>query len=202
MEIKVIAGDATRVETGAIVIGFFKDTESLDGDLATIDKVLDGAISRLVSQGEVKGKTGEITVVHGLGKLSAARVVIVGLGKREELTLDRIRGTVAEACRYLQRKGIADVAVVDVGGDAIDITKEVSTRTISEGALLGVYTFRKHITKEAEHGEIKTLTIISKSKEDICSLEQGIEKGRILAEAANLARDMVNEPANYMTPTD
>jgi len=202
MEIKVIAGDATRVETGAIVIGFFKDTESLDGDLATIDKVLDGAISRLVSQGEVKGKMGEITVVHSLGKLSVARVVIVGLGKREELTLDRIRGAVAEACRYLQRKGIADVAVTDVGGDAIDITQEVSTRTITEGALLGVYSFRKHITREDGHGEIEKLTIVSRSKDGIHLMEQGVEKGRILAEAANLARNMVNEPANYMTPTD
>ncbi|GAI29506.1 unnamed protein product, partial [marine sediment metagenome] len=32
-------------------------------------------------------------------------------------------------------------------------------------------------------------------------LEQGCYKGRVLAEATNLARDMVNEPANYMTPT-
>ncbi len=202
MEIKVIAGDATQVETGAIVIGFFEGTDGLDGGLATIDKALDGAISWLVSQGEVKGKTGEISVIHSLGKIPAARVVIVGLGKREELTLDRIRGAVAEACRCLQRKGVDDVAVGAVGGDTIGITPEISAQTITEGALLGVYSFRKHITKEAEHGEIKKLSIISRSKDDIRSLEQGVEKGRVLAEAANLARDMVNEPANYMTPTN
>jgi len=109
---------------------------------------------------------------------------------------------VAEACRYLQRKGVADVAVAAVGGDVVSMTLEVTARTIAEGALLGVYTFRKHITKEAEHGDIKKLTIISGSKENIRSLEKGVEKGRILAEAANLARDMVNEPSNYMTPTD
>ena len=202
MEIKIVVGDVTRVETGAVIIGFFKDTESLDGDIAIINRALDGAISRLVSQGEIKGKTGEIAVVHSLGRIPAARVAVVGLGKREELALDRIRGAVAEACRSLQRKGVDDVAVGDVGSDTIDATPEVYAQAVTEGALLGVYSFRKHVTQEAEHGEIKKLSLVSRSKEDVCSFEQGVDKGRILAEAANLARDMVNEPSNYMTPTD
>jgi leucyl aminopeptidase len=202
MEIKVVASDATKVEAGAVIIGLFKGTEDLDGGLAIVDKALDGAISRLISQGEVKGKPGEITIIHSLGKIPANRVVVVGLGKREEFALDIMRGAVAEACRYLQRKGVSDVAVADIGGDAIEVTPEVYAQTIVEGALLGVYTFRRHITKEAEYGEIGRLAIVSGGREDFGSLERGVKKGKILAEAANLARDMVNEPSNYMTPID
>jgi leucyl aminopeptidase len=202
MEIKVVAGDATQIETGAVIIGYFKDTNSPGGELAVVDKALDGSVSRLISQGEIKGKPGEITVIYSLGKIPANRVAVVGLGKKEEYTLDKIRGAVAETCRHLQRKGIADVAVADVGSDAIDVAPEVYAQAVTEGALLGVYTFRKHITREAENGEIKKLSIISRNKGDISFLEQGVERGRIIAEAANLARDMVNEPSNYMTPTD
>ncbi len=202
MEVKVIVGDATQVKAGAIVVSFFEGTESLDGDIATIDVALDGAISQLISQGEIKGKLGEVTVVHSLGKLPAARVVIVGLGQRERLALDKIRGVVADACRYLQQKRVGDIAIVNLGVGITDITPECSAQAITEGALLGVYSFRRHITKEAEYGEIKKLSIVSRSEADVHLLEQGIEKGRILAEAANLARDMVNEPANYMTPAD
>lgn len=69
---------------------------------------------------------------------------------------------------------------------------------MTEGALLGLYTFRRHITqKENNIGEIKNFIIIGKEKG---ALEKTIEKGQILAEAANRARDMVNEPANFMTP--
>ena len=199
MEIKVIAGDVTQVKAGALVLGFFKGEESLDGDLASVDKALDGAISQLVSQGEVKGKLGEITIIHSLGKLPAARVVVVGLGQREELTRDKIRGVVAETGRCLQRKEVDDIAIVVPG--IADITPDVSAQAIAEGALLGTYSFRKHITKEAEYGEIKRLSLISRSKADVPLLQRGVEKGRVLAEAANLARDMVNEPANLMTPT-
>ncbi|MFC1995863.1 leucyl aminopeptidase [Chloroflexota bacterium] len=60
---------------------------------------------------------------------------------------------------------------------------------------------RKYITKEAEEGEIKQLLIVGGDEANLSSLEQGYHKGRVLAEATNLARDMINEPGNYMTPS-
>ncbi|MFC2059576.1 leucyl aminopeptidase, partial [Chloroflexota bacterium] len=45
------------------------------------------------------------------------------------------------------------------------------------------------------------LWIVSSDENNLALLEQGCYKGRVLAEATNLARDMVNEPSNYMTPT-
>ena len=200
MEIRVITGDVTKIEAGAIVVNLFEGVESLDGDIATVDKALDGAISQLVSQGEIKGKLGEITIIHSLGKLPAARVVIAGLGKKPELTLDKIRGVVAEACRLLQKKGIDDAATVVLGAGVGDITPGSASQTITEGALLGLYSFRRHITKEPEYGEIKQLSIVATSEDDVHLLERGCDEGKVLAEAAKLARDMVNEPANYMTP--
>ena len=80
MEIKTITGDITKIKAGAIVVNLFEGMQHLDGDLATIDKALEGAITQLISQGEIKGKLNEITIIHSLGKLPAARIVIAGLG--------------------------------------------------------------------------------------------------------------------------
>jgi len=201
MEIKVIVGDITKIKTDAIIVNFFEGMESLDGDTAVVDKALDGAISQLISQGEIKGKLNEITVVHSLGKLPTARVVVTGLGKQAELSINKIRGAVAEACRWLRKKGVENIASVAQGAGINNISYEDAAQTIAEGALLGLYAFRKHITKEDDKlGEIKQLLIVG-SDETKLSLEKGSDKGRILAEATNLARDMVNEPANYMTPS-
>ena len=201
MEIKVIVGDITKIKTDAIIVNFFEGMESLDGDIAVVDKALDGAISQLISQGEIKGKLNEITVVHSLGKLPTARVVVTGLGKQAELSINKIRGAVAETCRWLRKKGVANIASVAQGAGVNGISFEDAAQTIAEGALLGLYAFRKHITKEDDKlGEIKQLLIVG-SDETKLSLEKGSDKGRILAEATNLARDMVNEPANYMTPS-
>ncbi len=202
MEIKVIVGDIAEIEADAIMVNHFEGMERLKGDIADIDKALDGAISRLIAQGEIKGKLDEVTVVHSLGKLPSARVAIVGLGKQEELSQDKVRGAVAETCRLLRKKGVGGIATVAQGAGVAGISPEGAAQAVTEGALLGLYSFRKHITKEAEHGDIKQLTIATADKTQLSRLEQGCDRGRVLAEATNLARDMVNEPANYMTPGD
>jgi len=201
MEIKVIAGDITKVKADAILVNFFEEKESLEGNIATIDKSLDGAISQLISQGEIKGKLNEITVIHSLGKLPATRVVVAGLGKEGELSQDKVRGAVAETCRLLQPKGSESIATIAQGAGINRISPEDAAQAVTEGALLGTYSFRRHITKEAEYGKIKQLTIVDTDETKLPVLEQGCHRGKILAEATNLARDMVNEPANYMTPS-
>jgi len=200
VEIKVIVDDITKIKTGAIIVNFFEGVERLGGDIATVDKALDGAISQLISQGEIKGKLNEITIIHSLGKLPAARVVVAGLGKKHELSLDRVRGVVAEACRGLRQKSVDNIATIAQGAGIAGISLESAAQAVTEGALLGVYSFRRHITKEAEYGEVKQLVIVGSDEASLPILVQGCNKGKVLAEATNLARDMVNEPANYMTP--
>ncbi len=200
MEIKVIAGDITKIRTDAIIVNFFEGMKRPDGDIAAVDKALDGAISQLISQGEIKGKLDEITIVHSLGKLPTARVVVAGLGKQSELSTNKVRGAVAETCRWLRQKGIGNIATTAQGAGINDIRLEDAAQVVTEGALLGLYSFRRHITKEDDKpGEIKQLLIVG-SDEAKPHLEKGSSKGKALAEATNLARDMVNEPANYMTP--
>ncbi len=201
MEIKVVAGDIAKTKADAIIMPFFEGMECPEGDIAAIDKALDGAISRLISQGEIKGKLNEITIIHSLSKLPAVRVVIAGLGKQQELSQDKVRGAIAGACRLLRQKEVSSIATTAQGAGIAGITPEGAAQAITEGALLGVYSFRRYITKEAEYGEIKQLLIVSSDKSELPALEQGYHKGKVLAEATNLARDMVNEPANHMTPS-
>ena len=201
MKIETIAGDITEIKADAIIINSFEGMKKPEGDTEAVDKALGGAISQLISQGEIKGKLNELSLVHSLGKLPSSRVAVVGLGKQAELNNNKVRGAVAEACRWLRQKGVASIATVAQGVGINGINFETAAQAITEGALLGLYTFRKHITKEEDKpGEIKELSIVSSDKAKP-QLEAGINKGRILAEVTNLARDMVNEPANFMTPS-
>jgi len=199
MEIKAVVGNIIDIDAGAIIVNHFEEMEQPEGDTATVDKALDGAISQLIKQGDIKGKLNEITLVHSLGKLPASRVVVTGLGKKPELSTNKVRGAVAETCRWLRQKGVDNVASVAQGAGINGINEESAAQAVTEGALLGLYAFRRYITKkENDFGEIKRLLIVGREKP---RLEQAITRGRIMAEAANWARDLVNEPANYMTPS-
>jgi len=202
VEITAAAGDITRSAVDAIAVGCYEGAAAPEGAAAAVDAALGGAIVQLVSRGEIKGKLDQVTLVHTLGKLPAGKVAVVGLGKKTDLTLDRVRGAAAVVCRALRRASAADVAFAPLGAGVSGITVSASAQAIAEGAVLGLYTFRKHVTKEPENGEIKALTVVDGDPERLPELTAGAARGRIMAEASNLARDMVNEPANYMTPTD
>ncbi len=202
MEIEIIAGDITSIETGAIIAGLFEGSENPGGALAVIDKALDGSIAGLIKQGEIKGKLNELTIVHTMGRLPSERVVIAGLGKEKELTLDRMRGIAAQACRLLQQKGVVRAAAVLDKNSTGNFSLEGVAQAITEGALLGVYSFRKHKTKEPGHRDMERMLIVTSDAAGLDALKEASNKGKILAGATALARDMVNEPANYMTPVN
>jgi leucyl aminopeptidase len=76
---------------------------------------------------------------------------------------------------------------------------EASAEAIAEGAILGLYSFSKY--KKPEYEDIDEILIVAKEGEEVPIIKSAIDKGKAVAQATNMARDMVNEPANYMTPT-
>ena len=109
-----------------------------------MDKALDGAISLLIDEGEIRGKNGEVTVIHTLGRMPARRVVVVGLGKREDFTAEVVRNSTAIVCRKLRGIGVRR-AVINADHDLDNgLTLRDIAEAISEGAILGLYRFNRH----------------------------------------------------------
>jgi leucyl aminopeptidase len=199
LEIKVIVGDITQVEADAIVVNLFEGVEQPEGATVAVDKALDGAIGHLISQGEVKGKLGEIGIVHTFGRLPARIVAIAGLGKRQDFDMDKVRKVSGDFCRSLRKLNCHRIATILHGAGVGGIEPEASSEAIAECSLLGHYNFGRY--KKSEYEDIEQMLIVERDETKLPSLESGVHKGRIMAEATNLARDMVNEPSNYMTPT-
>lgn len=202
MEIKVITGDIAQIEADAIVVNLFEGTTQPGGATAAVDKALDGAISSLINRGETKGKFGEINIIHTFGKprqIGAKVVAIVGLGKSQDFDTDKIRGVAGEFCRALRKLNCHKIATILHGTGTGGIQPEISAQAITEGALLGLYSFNKY--KKPEYEDIEEMLIVIRESDKIPILEQATHKGSVVAEATNLARDMINEPANYMTPS-
>ncbi|MBI4216069.1 MAG: leucyl aminopeptidase [Chloroflexi bacterium] len=201
MEIQVLTGNISTLSVGAALAELYEGQDPLEGVLVAWDQALGGAISRLRAKGEIKGKPRELTLIHTLGRLRPERVLLVGLGKREELTPNRIRDAAAEALRYARRLESETVATTILGAGVAGIKHEQAAQALAEGAILGLYTFRRHQARGENSQDLEKLTLVDPRRKNRAELGQGVTTGRILAEAANQARDMVNEPANYMTPT-
>lgn len=201
MELKIISDDITKLETDAIIIGHPEGEEKPSALLASIDQALGGEISRLIAEGAIKGKLYEVNIINTLGRLPARRVAVVGLGKAAEVNQNRVCGAVAEACRALRRVSARKLATAITSEWGIPET-EATAQSVAEGSLLGLYTFRQHMTKPPEYKEVEELLLVAPKPFQRQVADNGLFVGRIMAEATNFARDMVNEPANVMTPTE
>jgi leucyl aminopeptidase len=201
MQIKVQSGDISAFRADAIVVNLFEGVTSPGGGTGAVDQAMGGAISQLIEAGDIRGKSGEFTLIHSLGKVPAPRVVVAGLGKSSEFSVDKVRGLSGDLARYLRRQRLKNVAVITHGAGIAGLLAEDCAAAIAEGTLLGLYRFLRH-KKAEEDGDLESLTLVEQDASKVPTLERGIERGRILAEATNFCRDLANEPSNYLTPTE
>jgi leucyl aminopeptidase len=200
MKFKTVTGNITEIKTGAIIIGYYQDTKQMDDIMGSVDRILNGVISNLIKQGDIKGKSGESTLLYSNGLIPADRIVIAGMGKKKDLNISKISETVAESCRQLRQKGVTSITMVPLGTGINHIKIASATQAVAEGAILGLYRFRRYMTKKENNTEeVKEVKIVVNEKEKK-QIEKAIEKGQIIAESANWTRDLVNEPSNFMTP--
>ena len=118
MDIRVVVGDVTKFRGDAVVVNLFEGVRAPGGATAAVDAALGGTIRKLIQVNEVTGKWGEQTLVHALGKLPVDRVLVMGLGKREDFTLDRVRIVSAEAVKHLRKIGARRVGTIVHGAGA------------------------------------------------------------------------------------
>ncbi|HEX8733126.1 MAG TPA: leucyl aminopeptidase [Ktedonobacterales bacterium] len=200
-DVRVSTRDVQQFGGDALAVGVFSDDARLQGPAAALDEALAGVIADLLASGEVTGAADEVTLVHTLGKIEPTRVAIVGLGARSKFSVDRVRRAASLACRTLRAAGARHVGLALAWAES-GVNLASAGRAATEGALLGLYEFNQYKTphEKTPRKVIETLTILGRGREP--ALRSAVQRGRILAESANFARDLGNEPPNTLTPTE
>jgi len=192
-------GSAVTIATDAVIAGIYEGEESLSGAAGELNAALGGVIAELIKSGEVKGNLNELHVLHTLGKVPARVVVVAGMGKRAEWDSDRLRDMAGEAVRALRKHKVKSAALAMWSGEGA-LGHSGSAQAVAEGCLLGAYLYRRHMTKDENGHEVEEIILLEDNATALDAVQDGLEKGRIMAGAVLMARDMVNEPANHMTP--
>ncbi len=203
MDITAVQGDISAAEADVVVVNLFEGVTSPGGATGAVDEALGGAIRRLIELGDIRGKAGEFTTIHTFGKLAAPRVLVAGLGKAEDFDVHAVRNLSAEIARACRKPGVTRIATIAHGAGIGGLDPNACAQALAEGTLLGAYQFLRYKTEQdGDRGEIKQLTIIERDGARVEAMAAAADRGRVLAEATNLARDLANEPANHLNPTD
>lgn len=199
MKITVISGTLEKQKTGAVVLPLFEDGKSGHEQERT-DRNLGAMISRLIKRGDFSAKPGSVHLLYPEGSLAAERLILVGLGKRADLTLDRIRLAAGKAAFHARSNGAESVVFA---ADGMGLDAEETGQALTEGSMLGLYRFLKYKTNDesSKRKEIRTITLLAGTTASVAAMRKGMHAGKIIAESAIMARDMVNHPGADMTPT-
>src|SRR4030067_456884 len=91
MDVKNKVGRQEEAKAEALVVGIFEGSKRFGSDVSSLDNALGGAIREAVDSGDFKGKLNQTYLIPAMGKVPAARILLVGLGKEKEFTTDRLR---------------------------------------------------------------------------------------------------------------
>ncbi len=199
MKIQLCKDEPVRAKADLLVIGMFEEQKRLRGTAATVNTALKGVIQEVIREEKFKGDLGETLLIHTFGKISARRVCVMGLGKRKEFTLDHHRRTFAKIVAAAKKINAQNVVSTLLGWGEKKFSEGDLARSATEGALLGDYNFEKYMKKEKKSG-ISKISLLMEPGMIPSQIQTGIRRGTVSAEAANFARDLVNEPGNVITP--
>jgi leucyl aminopeptidase len=171
-----------KVEAGALIVPVFE--EKKEERFGAAD---------LAAAGEIAGKPLEMTLLHHVPGVAATRVLLAGAGKPGKFDPAEMRRLAGAAVRFLQARSVKKIALAL---DA-DFSGPEFASAAMEGALLGEFDPDRYKTGD-EKKSVDFFTLVVPAG---AGVENAAERGRILAEAQNFTRALVNEPANRLTPS-
>lgn len=210
MQITVQNASLAEVKCDVVIVNLFDDVKIPSGATGAIDKALDGLIAKEVIEiDKFKAKLGSTTVLPTYTKIPARKVVIVGLGKREKFDINSVRKAAAEAIKACKKLKAEKVCSILHGAGTATLPAKMCAQAITEGSILANYSFDKYKTQEDKEDEnndeakikINEFTIVEYDSTKLKDIEDGIKIGEAIANATNFARDLVTEPASFMTPS-
>ncbi len=171
-----------------------------------VDGALGGDLTAAAKAQGFDGKSSQSLTLWTSGRVPAKHVLALGAGPRGELRAPALRDLAATASQVAGRIGATSLAFVL---PALGAKQSAGLQSVVEGAVLGTYKFARYLTSE-DAKRPHTLTnfgILTDPKgkkptaAEARAVKNAIERGKVTAAAVCRARDLINEPAAYMTPS-
>ena len=189
MKIKIESSTKKKTQ---ILCGFVLENSNKVLGINKFDTKISAAINQSLK--DIEGKFGKLSIIPVPGKNPAQRILLAGLGKKENLTNDTIRlvsGKIAQKARELKLKEFSIITPPSFVTDQVS-----SVSQIIEGSKIALYKFDKFKTKKVNNSPDLTI-IVSKSNK----ISHAIKTAEIVADGVIFTKSIANLPPNECTPT-
>ena len=189
---KISAKGKKCTEVQGLIISLFE--ERLESKTTEINNM----IEYLKSKEKFSGKEGETYTFTYNNEGNIQDIVLLGLGKEKDVTLEKIKENISKA--YKQMKSLKNYDIVVKIPDTEDISEAEIAKAMTISLILSDYEFNKY-KSDKEKVEVAVSILGDNIKGVMVDLvEEFIKEGIDISKGIIIARDLVNEPANEMYP--
>jgi leucyl aminopeptidase len=170
----------------------------LPPSLAGVDKQTGGAIGRVLAAGDFTGKKDEMAALYPPGP--ASRVLLVGLGKPEEVDRSAIRRAAAVAAKRARGLGVPRAAFHLSAEARGKISSAEAGQMIAEGLAQGAWQYSEmKRPSEEKKPPVERFDVLA--HDGPAELIQGHRRGEAIGAGQTFARGLQVLPGNVATPT-
>ena len=195
---KIAFAKPEQPTTGTYIVGVLDDRK-LTPAAAALDKKTGGLVTRAMGSSRFKGRKDDLLDIVAPKGVPVARVVLVGLGKAEQVDALRLQALGGTIVAYLNRIGesAAALPVENLAGAPLEAPEMAAN--IAYGARLRAYRFDKYRTREKEEQKpsLKGLNLLVT---DVAEARKAFASYDRIADAIYVTRDLVSEPPNVIYP--
>ncbi len=131
-----------------------------------------------------------------------SKLVLVGLGRRKDTTLDIVRAGTAKALKRAEEVGAESVGLLLPEGRLGRLEVADFASAAIEGAILGSYRFARHMTPKPDDPKpvAELVLVLAGNRPASVGLTRTVDSAVALADAVCFTRDLVNEPSSLKPP--
>jgi leucyl aminopeptidase len=186
--------------TGCLVIGSYQDAD-FSAAAALINDVSDNAISALYESKDFKGGVGKTCLLRNVAGLSTSRLLLVGLGKRGELSRRQLQIAAAAAANRLSSLGAEDAQILLCEEELAGTTLEQRAADVVHAIESAMYRYDTTKSKPAAHRAICKIDVAVTNNTNAASAASAVASAASVANGVTVARHLGNLPGNICTPT-
>lgn len=203
MKFNMKNGTPEKQRSACVVAGIFEQ-QKLTPAAEALDKSANGYITSILNRGDMKGKAGSTLLLHNVPNSACERVLLVGLGKEQELGDKGYRDAVRAVFKALSDTNAADAILFLLEAPVKNRDLSWKILQIAVHGLESMYRFNR-LKSKVEEAEPKlqkiTLGIIKPlTGEEQAASEEALQQGLAMAEGMSLAKDLGNLAPNICTP--
>lgn len=197
MEIHIKKSDLVSEAGDVLVLGVYQAKQMfvMEGSIVKIDGLLDGMLTQIAKEESFAGKANQTLWARSNGSVTSKRILLVGLGKKEECDLETIRQAAATTLAAIKQTTSKSVSCL-LFGDASDVRER--THAMIEGIRLADYGFGRY--KKQKKAHVKLFDLLFEDGHDLVAAKKGMVHAEQFVKGTLFVRDLVNTPGLHMAP--